>query len=1016
MHRLPLAALLALALSFFQTGCEGCAQPPADGDDAGVVFCVLDTDCTGGLVCVDGTCAADADSDGVPDELDNCPDVDNPDQADADGDGLGDMCDPDGDPDGDGVPNSEDNCPTVANPGQEDSDNDGVGDICDSEGDQDGDGVPNGNDNCPAVSNPDQADSDNDGEGDACDDDDDGDGVDDDDDNCPDVANPGQEDSDDDGVGDACADDTDGDDDGVDDDDDNCPEDFNPGQGDLDMDGAGDVCDDDDDGDGVNDDVDNCPGVDNPGQEDGDMDGVGDACDDGDGDGVVDAEDNCPLDSNPNQLDTDTDGDGDVCDDDDDGDGVADGDDNCPLTPNANQEDVDMDGVGDACDPDSTRLTGLDTDPTCLFDFEVGAFTPRTEWSFQVPQDAPYPERNQVMATPAVANLTDDNADGAIDLRDIPDVIYTSFSTKVQASWDFLDWGVLRAMSGDGSRLLWTVGPDELGSIADFGVQPGGSPAVGDIDGDGLVEIIVGAYRFQAPGASGLLAFEHDGTFKWWATEAADENYNTHDLYQERMWWGGPSIADLDGDGTPEIVMGAVVFDNAGNFLWNGRDAAGLTEPAGEGINWRSGSSANTTYTGMLSAVADLDGAADGSGGARSQELVSGRTAYKHDGTLLWEAEPGLPDGFVAIADFNDDDLPDVVVSANGTVRIQDGSDGALIWGPVTIEGIGGGGGGRVGPPTVADFNGDGDPEIGVAGASQYVTLDVDIPSGATLPVQPAFADVKLWAAATQDVSSNMTGSSVFDFEGDGKAEVVYNDELKLRVFDGTTGAVLYERDNTSFTGLEYPVIVDVDNDGQAEIVVGSNDFECGDVLSGCTPGFAGLRVFGDANDNWVTTRRIWNQHTYHITNVNEDGTIPTQEADSWEAHNTYRLNALLELDPQAAPDLVPYQPDFTGGFCAATLEVWVHNQGATRVGANLPVSFYEVEGQTVTYLGTATTLLPLEAGDAEKVTFVIDPAADGMHTYRVVVDDQGAGAGGIENECDDTNNSYETTFDVNCG
>ncbi len=46
------------------------------------------------------------DSDIVPDAMDNCPNVNNPDQADMDGDGTGDACDPD--VDGDGVPGTHD--------------------------------------------------------------------------------------------------------------------------------------------------------------------------------------------------------------------------------------------------------------------------------------------------------------------------------------------------------------------------------------------------------------------------------------------------------------------------------------------------------------------------------------------------------------------------------------------------------------------------------------------------------------------------------------------------------------------------------------------------------------------------------------------------------------------------------------------------------------------------------------------------------------------------------------------
>lgn len=94
----------------------------------------------------------DDDEDGVGNRCDNCPLFANPDQADANGDGLGDAC-TGNDRDGDGVPDDVDICPDVPDR-QVDSDGDGLGDVCD---------------NCRGRPNPDQADSDGDGCGDVCD-------------------------------------------------------------------------------------------------------------------------------------------------------------------------------------------------------------------------------------------------------------------------------------------------------------------------------------------------------------------------------------------------------------------------------------------------------------------------------------------------------------------------------------------------------------------------------------------------------------------------------------------------------------------------------------------------------------------------------------------------------------------------------------------------------------------------------------------------------------------------------
>ena len=88
--------------------CNGVSGGTASLDDCGI--------CSGGNTGVIAN--ADQDNDGIPDCVDNCVSIYNPDQADFDGDGIGDV---------------GDNCIWVFNPDQADTDQDGVGDACQSD-------------------------------------------------------------------------------------------------------------------------------------------------------------------------------------------------------------------------------------------------------------------------------------------------------------------------------------------------------------------------------------------------------------------------------------------------------------------------------------------------------------------------------------------------------------------------------------------------------------------------------------------------------------------------------------------------------------------------------------------------------------------------------------------------------------------------------------------------------------------------------------------------------------------
>ncbi len=175
-------------------------------------------------------------------------------------------------------------------------------------------------------------------------------------------------------------------------------------------------------------------------------------------------------------------------------------------------------------------------------------------------------------------------------------------------------------------------------------------PALGDLDGDGTLEVVVQTEE------TGFYALRADGSTLW-----------------QKCWGGGnsaPVIADLDGDGRPEVVVGSdggflsVLAGATGDPLWTfDAKAAGVT-PASISVS---------------PTVADLDGAAPLEVLFTARHAPAGvpfaddhlavfavhQDPLTYQATLLWMRQPGWANPLSAtqlvVHDVDGDGLQDIL-------------------------------------------------------------------------------------------------------------------------------------------------------------------------------------------------------------------------------------------------------------------------------------------------------------------------------------------------------------------
>src|SRR5690606_9927655 len=81
---------------------------------------------------------------------------------------------------------------------------------------------------------------------------------------------------------------------------------------------------------------------------------------------------------------------------------------------------------------------------------------PRRDGNGDIIDAIPEPDWVHVMMTPMVANLNDDNGDGVIDEKDVPDIVFNTFNPPLNTNGSYNRNGILRAVSGADGTLLFS--------------------------------------------------------------------------------------------------------------------------------------------------------------------------------------------------------------------------------------------------------------------------------------------------------------------------------------------------------------------------------------------------------------------------------------------------------------------------------------------------------------------------------------------------------------------------------
>jgi hypothetical protein len=477
---------------------------------------------------------------------------------------------------------------------------------------------------------------------------------------------------------------------------------------------------------------------------------------------------------------------------------------------------------------------------------------------------------------------------GDVDNDGIPDVVITSkWNSEIRVvatsngQPDGSNAGDIKAdYNLDGSKIFSGSGAcDPKNLLFEHEVL------IADIDKDGKAELfgvvsnrqgspsspptcffLVG-FRYGSPGPGGLVPL-----------------YNAVQIGTDRP--GTFGVADMDGDGKAEIYLRDRIYAaETGKLLAAGNGDWDLDVTAGPvAVNISGDTKMELVCGTKIFSIPSLTNRNPGSPAALT--LSNDMNAISPDKCfvklMLDPVEYGEDThSACSVADIDRDGVVDVVIS--GALNSVTGKTAVFLWNvaknkvsyyivndPAYANGWPWG----TGRVNLGDANGDGRTDLSFISGNQLFCLTTDA-SGNLTP---------LWAAPRiiNDSRSGVLTVTIYDFDNDGHPEMVYRDSQEIVIIDGTTGTQkLWSSICQSHTYTEGPVIADANGDGGTDICVSCNRNNSFNINAGIQQQALGeVRMFYSTGNEWLPTRKVWNQPGYFVVNINDDLTLPFPQMD----------------------------------------------------------------------------------------------------------------------------------------